>query len=156
MTDESVAAAAPATDEKIEARPRRRQRRVEIVSEPAQIKWLTDPSMAVIGRLVMLEECVVKLQTENEQQREQIGSQDARIKRLEERLSGMGRPDRLMTEKEVAALLGVSAHSLHRWRQERPARIPFVLFEGGDIRYRVDVVESYLKSRERGKPRGAQ
>jgi cell division protein FtsL len=154
MTDESVAAAAPATDEKIEERPRRRRRRVEIASEtPAHLKWLTDPLMAVVGRLVVLEECVVKLQTESEQQREQIKSQDVRIKRLEERLSELSRPDRLMTQKEVAVLLGVSVASLGHWRKERPPRIPFVLFEGGDVRYRVDVVESYLKSCERGKRR---
>lgn len=156
MTDKTTPAVAPATDEKIEQVRRPRRRRREAGMEPAQPKWLSDPSiMAVVGRLVTLEERLVELLAEREQQREQIAGQDTRIKRLEERISNMSRPDRLMTEKEVATLIGVSNHSLSRWRKERPARIPFVLFEGGDIRYRVEAIESYLQSRERGAKKGS-
>lgn len=46
---------------------------------------------------------------------------------------------------------GVSGGFLSK-KDLTPAGFIDVLFEGGDIRYRVDVVERYLKSRERGNP----
>jgi len=100
------------------------------------------------GRIALLEERVA----ECERQREQIERQECRIRFLEELLTSLTRPRTLLTEKEAAAELRVSLRTMRNWRNEKPARIPFMLFEGGDVRYRVEVVESYLKSRERGKP----
>jgi|SRR5215470_12454905 len=116
-----------------------------------QTKWINDPIAAAIGRIVMLEERVTELVTEGEQQRERIERQSARIERLEKQLCEMGQPGRLMTEKDVAKILRLHIDTLKSWRKEKPSpRIPFILMEGGDVRYRVEVIEAYLKSRERG------
>jgi hypothetical protein len=111
-----------------------------------QPKWINDPLAAAIGRIVMLEERVA----ECEQQREQIAHQAERIKFLEERLTQLTRPRELLTEKEAAAMLRVHIRTLKRWRVERPSpRIPYIVTEGGDVRYRVEAIDRYLNSRER-------
>jgi len=81
---------------------------------------------------------------------QEIADLKNRVRFLEERLKNATAPKDLLTEKEAAEMLRVHIQSLKRWRAEKPARIPFVRTEGGDIRYRVDAIESYLKSRERG------
>jgi Helix-turn-helix domain len=117
------------------------------VTSATRPKWISDPLTATIGRIVMLEERVA----ECEQQREQIAHQAERIKFLEERLAQLTRPRDLLTEKEAAEKLRVHFQTLRDWRKERPwPRIPYILMEGGDIRYRLDDIENYLKSRERG------
>lgn len=83
--------------------------------------------------------------------RQTVAQLESRIRFLEERLAQLTRPKTLLTEREAAELLRVHIQSLKRWREEKPPRIPFVAYEGGDIRYRVEDLESYLKSRERGK-----
>lgn len=110
-----------------------------------------NPLVSAIGRIVLLEEECAALLDGLKVATTQLGEQAARIERLERRLREMGQPGQLMTEKEVAAVLRVHIQSLKRWREEKPTpRIPFVLFEGGDVRYRAEVVEAYLRSRERG------
>src|SRR5262245_7948957 len=105
-------------------------------------KFTDGATAALIGRLTVLEELVDQL-LERDDQRE------FRFKQIEDRLARVTSRSQLMTEKQLAQLLSVSARSLNTWRHEKPARIPFILTEGGDIRYRVEDVESYLKSRER-------
>jgi hypothetical protein len=51
-------------------------------------------------------------------------------------------------------MIRVHPDTLKGWRKEEPARIPFFLFEGGDIRYRVEEIERYLERRERGVKKG--
>jgi hypothetical protein len=108
-----------------------------------------------IGRAVRAEEkCEALFESLSEAQ-EQIVSQDHRIRFLEEHLAQLTRPRELMTIQETAAMLGVCARTLKRWRDEPRPRIPFILMEGGDIRYRIEAIENYLKSRERGALRKA-
>ncbi|HKQ75847.1 MAG TPA: helix-turn-helix domain-containing protein [Blastocatellia bacterium] len=52
--------------------------------------------------------------------------------------------------KELAEMFQVNIRTLKRWRDEKPARIAYILTEGGEIRYRHADIEAYLKSRERG------
>jgi hypothetical protein len=118
------------------------------VTPATRPKWIDDPLAAAIGRIVMLEERVA----ECERQREQIERQESRIRFLEERLAQLTRPRELLTENEAAAELRVSLRTMRNWRSEKPARISFILLEGGDIRYRAKEIENYLKSRERGNP----
>ena len=113
-------------------------------------QFTDNQTAALIGRIVILEELVAKLMERVDQQdgRER---QESSIRFLEERLTQLTRPRALLTEKEAAELLGVHIQSLKRWRVEHPSpRIPFISYEGGDVRYRVEDIESYLKSRERG------
>jgi len=89
------------------------------VTTPAtRPKWINDPFMAAIGRVVMLEERVAELSAESEQRREQIARRDARIKILEERLTQLTRPRELLTEKEAATLLRVHPDTLKGRRKE--------------------------------------
>ncbi len=98
---------------------------------------------ALIGRVVILEELVDALQQSNERQ-------ENRIRFLEEHLTQLTRPRALLAEQEAAEMLRVHVRTLKRWRNERPARIQFITFEGGDIRYRTEDVERYLNNRTRG------
>jgi hypothetical protein len=66
---------------------------------------------------------------------------------LEERIAECER------QREV---IRVHPDTLKGWRKDRPVRIPFILFEGGDIRYRAEEVERYLKTRERGAKKGTR
>jgi len=111
-------------------------------------KFTDSPTAALIGRVVILEELVAALLDRDDQR-------EFRIKQIEDRLARVVSRSQLMTEKQLAQLLSVSTRSLNTWRHEKPARIPFILTEGGDIRYRVEDVEAYLKSRERGQSRAA-
>jgi hypothetical protein len=91
----------------------------DIVTTPAtRPKWINDPFMAAIGRVVMLEERVAELSAESEQRREQIARRDTRIKILEERLTQLTRPRELLTEKEAAAILRVHPDTLKGRRKE--------------------------------------
>ncbi len=55
-------------------------------------------------------------------------------------LSSIG--DRMWTEKEAAYLLGVSLHTLWRWRREK--RITFFLLPCDQVRYRRQDLENLL------------
>src|SRR5262245_13652153 len=68
---------------------------------------------------------------------ERIAHLENQIRFLEERLKNLTAPKELLTEKEAAELLRVSLRTMHNWRNEKLARIPFILTEGGDVRYRV-------------------
>jgi hypothetical protein len=98
---------------------------------------------ALIGRIVILEELVGKLM-------ERADQQDERMAQIEDQLTRVVSRSRLMSESEAAAELGFTVRTLINWRNESPPRIPFFLTEGGNVRYRVEAIESYLKSRERG------
>ncbi len=112
---------------------------------------LIDKSTAeLLGRAALQERVITELAERLDAAHQRIERQESRIRVLEERVASLTRPRELLTEKEAAATLRVHTQSLKRWRDERPARIPFILFEGGDIRYRVEEIERYLKSRERG------
>jgi hypothetical protein len=116
-----------------------------------QPKWINDPLLAAIGRIVMLEERVA----ECEQRRKQIAHQAERIKFQEERLAQLTRPRTLLTIQEASEALGLCTPTLKRWRDEPRPRIPFIVMEGGDIRHRTEEIERYLKSRERGAKKGS-
>lgn len=79
---------------------------------------------------------------------ELVARLETRIKFLEARLGSERKPE-LYTTEEVADLLGVSMNTLSNWRKGKPV-IPFILFEGGGIRYHAEEIDRYLKSRERG------
>ncbi len=57
-------------------------------------------------------------------------------------------PDEMLTERQAAALIGVAAPTLNRWRCERigPA---WVAVSARCVRYRRDDVESWLASKRR-------
>jgi hypothetical protein len=112
-------------------------------------RFSKDPN-AVIGRLVMVEEQADAQGEVLTDARGRIERLENQVRFLEERLASLTRPKELLTEKEAAAMIRVHVETLKTWRKERPARIPFILLEGGDIRYRVEAIEGYLKSRERG------
>jgi hypothetical protein len=107
-------------------------------------RFTDNPTVALIGRIVVLEELVEKLLERAEQQ-------DHRSRQIESRLERVVSRSQLMTERQAAELLDVSIESMAKWRKERPARIPVIRTEGGLIRYRVEAIESYLQSRERGR-----
>jgi len=114
-------------------------------------RFTDDATAAAIGRIVILEEKVESLVESLSAAEERIARHDHRIRFLEERLQQLQCPRELLTEREAAELLRVHIQTLRDWRKEHPApRIPFILMEGGDIRYRVEAIETYLKSRERG------
>ena len=74
---------------------------------------------------------------------------ESRIKFLEARLAAAERQLDVYTEKQVAELLQLSMNTLFNWRQGKKPVIPFVLFEGGGIRYRREDVERYLNCRKK-------
>lgn len=105
---------------------------------------------AALGRAVLAEEAAAELGERLTAAAERIGRLESLVKFLEANLQQLTRPRTLLTEKEAAAELRVSLRTMQNWRNERPARIPFILLEGGDVRYRLEAVENYLHSRERG------
>ena len=106
--------------------------------------FIDNSTAQLLGRIALLEQLVKTLVERAEQQ-------DLRAHQIESRLERVVSRSQLMTERQAAELLDVSIESLAKWRKERPApRIPFIRTEGGQIRYRVESIESYLQSRERG------
>lgn len=57
-------------------------------------------------------------------------------------------PEKLLTDKEVAHLTGLSRMTLHRLRRKRQISF-FTLADGRSIRYAPQHIETYLASRER-------
>jgi len=53
--------------------------------------------------------------------------------------------DRMLTEKQVAALLGVSQHCLRAWRWRAKNRGPRYVKMESSIRYRESDVKAYLE-----------
>jgi chromosome segregation ATPase len=111
---------------------------------------LDDREAALVGHITLLKEEVLSQREALGVANKQITDLGNRVRFLEERLAELTRPRTLLTEKEAAEMLRVHIQSLKRWRNEKPARVPFVLFEGGDVRYRAEDIERYLQSRERG------
>jgi DNA-binding XRE family transcriptional regulator len=104
-----------------------------------------NPTINLLGRIALLEEMVKTLV-------ERANENDSRCHRIESKLERVVSRSQLVTEKQAAELLDVSVQAMMRWRKEKPApRIPFVRTEGGQIRYRVEAIETYLNSRERGR-----
>src|SRR5262245_7497380 len=115
-------------------------------------RFTDNQTAALIGRTVLLEEQCGALESALDAANQRLVEQDDRIKSLEALVAGLTRPRTLLTEKEAAEILRVHFDTLKRWRAEMPApRIPFIATESGDIRYRVEAIETYLTSRERGR-----
>jgi excisionase family DNA binding protein len=55
-------------------------------------------------------------------------------------------PDRLLTARMVADMLGVSTETILRWT--RKGKLPAIRLPGGAIRYRPAALEDWLASRE--------
>jgi excisionase family DNA binding protein len=55
---------------------------------------------------------------------------------------------RLLTARELAELLGVSAGALLRWT--RRGEVPHVRLPSGAVRYRPDAIAAWLDGREKG------
>jgi hypothetical protein len=106
-------------------------------------RFTDNDTAALIGRITILEELVEKLMERAEQQ-------DGRDRQIEDQLTRVVSRSRLMTEREAAAELRVTVRTMINWRNEKPPRIPFIVTEGGNVRYRIEAIESYLNSRERG------
>lgn len=115
----------------------------------------SDIAAAALGRAVLAEEAAAELAKSLATAAERIGRLENLVRFLEENLKHLAQPRTLLTEKEAAEMLRVSLRTMRNWRNEKPVRIAFIPYEGGDIRYRVEAVESYLKSRERGGAKGA-
>jgi hypothetical protein len=113
-------------------------------------QYQDDKLAAAIGHITILEEKVDTLTDALEQARQSDERQENRIRFIEERFTQLARPRTLLIEQEAAEMLRVHIRTLKRWRNERPARIPFITFEGGDVRYRTEDIERYLNSRTRG------
>lgn len=109
-------------------------------------RYTDDKLLAAIGQIAILKEQIEILTSDLRAATQTIEHQDHRIKFLEERQ----RPRTLLTIEETASLLGVCARTLKRWRDESHPRIAHIVMEGGDVRYRGEEIERYLKSRERG------
>ncbi|MEX2650013.1 MAG: helix-turn-helix domain-containing protein [Alphaproteobacteria bacterium] len=63
---------------------------------------------------------------------------------------GFDNPDRLITERELADLLGVSTRATQAWRQRRSDGPPFLkLSDHGRVRYRVGDVVAWINARSR-------
>lgn len=113
-------------------------------------RYTDDKLLAAIGRIAILTEQVETLTGELRAATQTIQHQDHRIKFLEEHQRQLTRPRTVLTIQEVSETLGLCARTLKRWRDEPNPRIPFIQLEGGDVRYRAEAIENYLKSRERG------
>jgi len=112
---------------------------------------LIDKSTAeLLGRAALQERVIAELAERLDAANQRIERQESRIRVLEERLANLTRPRTLLTIKEAIEMLGLSGRTLKRWRDESRPRIPFILLEGGGVRYKVVAIESYLQSRERG------
>jgi excisionase family DNA binding protein len=114
-----------------------------------------DTAAAAYGRAVMAQEEIAAAQEKLDRATARIERLESLVRFLEENLKRLEQPKELLTEKEAAELLRVSLRTMRNWRSERPARLPFILFEGGDVRYRADAIENYLNSRERGSAKTA-
>ena len=54
---------------------------------------------------------------------------------------------RLYSQKETAAILGVTVQTIHRWR--KAGLLGYILMPGGDVRYRWSHIEEFLFDHER-------
>lgn len=115
----------------------------------------SDIAAAALGRAVIAEEETAKLAERLNKAAEQITRLENLVRFLQENIGRLTAPRQLLTEKEAAEMLRVHSETLRKWRHEKPSpRLKFIPFEGGDIRYRVEDIETYLKSRERGSAKG--
>lgn len=89
------------------------------------MRFIDDNTAALIGRLLILEELVADL-------RERLERQERR---------GVN-PNKLVSEKEAAKLLGVSVSTLTRWRKSSRPAIPAITREG-IIRYSMADIERF-------------
>jgi excisionase family DNA binding protein len=55
--------------------------------------------------------------------------------------------DKLLTEREAAEILGVSAQLLRKWRAQRPGHLPCVRI-GRCVRYHPKDVEGFIERRK--------
>jgi hypothetical protein len=113
-------------------------------------RFRDDPDTATIGRVVLVEEDTAALREALRVATERIERLESLARFLQEHLTRLTRPRRLITEQEAAAEINVHVNTLRGWRKEKPPRIAFIRTESGKIRYKVEEIESYLKSRERG------
>lgn len=118
-------------------------------------KHMDDTAAAAYGRAVMAQETAAALTEALNAATARIEHMESLVKFLEATLKQLSQPRTLLTEKEAAEMLRVSLRTMRNWRSERPARLPFITYEGGDVRYKIDAIESYLKSRERGSAKTA-
>jgi excisionase family DNA binding protein len=51
----------------------------------------------------------------------------------------------LLTTKEAAKYLGITAGTLHVWRSENRYSIPFIQWGRGRVRYRVEDLSAFLQ-----------
>ncbi len=59
-------------------------------------------------------------------------------------------PDQLLTEREVADLLGVTTRATQAWRQRRSDGPPYLkLSDQGRVRYRLGDVTAWIAARSR-------
>ena len=56
-------------------------------------------------------------------------------------------PNDLITDKEVANMLGIQTNTLRIWRVNK-IQLPYVKISGNCIRYKRSVVEAWLASKE--------
>ena len=62
-------------------------------------------------------------------------------------------PDHFLRTAEAARLLGVSAGTLQNWRSVfGHDRLPYILLNGRDVRYRLSAVERFIAEREAATP----
>lgn len=105
---------------------------------------LIDKSTAeLLGKIALQEKVIAEMVS-------RIEEQDLRIVEMERRLSRVVSRSQLVTEAQAAEMLDVSVQTLARWRKSARQPIPVIQAEG-IIRYRVEAIEHYLQSRERGR-----
>jgi hypothetical protein len=113
-------------------------------------QYQDDKLATAIGHIAILKDESAGQREDLTDARDRIARLENQIRFLDERLTQLTRPRVLLAEHEAAEMLRVHVRTLKRWRNERPARIPFITFEGGDVRYRTEDIERYLHSRTRG------
>lgn len=84
--------------------------------------------------------------TELDQLTKHLAALERRVLALENQLALNARADRLLTTKELAALIGYSYYTLKRWRTEGTGGPPYCKGKGrrGAVRYRVSAVNKWL------------